>query len=392
MLREQAERQTAPLYVCPCCLNPVRGSVFTVANLPWSTFPLSGVECPVTKLEVAFCSVCGHYFQPDIDNNKLEFIYRHIYAESPWMAGDYASEIYRRPFMELFQRQPGAGPDAALLEIGCGDPEHLRPFARMGYRCFGIDPSPMASSPDLGEKISIIKGYLEESTFNQPVDVIILRSCLEHLGKLSSILRRCHSLLKPGGLIYLQVPNNGFTLTHRPPLFASHEHLHYFTRQSLGCLLSRNGFEPVEDNGDAEPSLISCWAKGPDWTAKNAFFWERENLIESQLHTFLAEWSRPVFYGYGMAFNWLLAKIDLRKYDFLIADDTSTFHGKTAPGTAVAVLPLSKCRTEEPGRAVLICASVMYHNQMLAKVRNQLPQTPVFGITSEGIVPLWEKK
>jgi SAM-dependent methyltransferase len=78
-------------------------------------------------------------------------------------------------------------------------------------------------------------------------DVVLMSEILEHIPKPRRALEEVHSLLRPGGALYLTTPNIGSlarrVLGSRWGVIAVPEHLHYFDLASLRRLLTSVGFE-----------------------------------------------------------------------------------------------------------------------------------------------------
>ena len=80
-------------------------------------------------------------------------------------------------------------------------------------------------------------------------DLIILNHTLEHLDDPSEVLKKIKLILKPEGIIYVDVPNAGSLsaklLGKRWPYLLPKEHKWQYTRASLGKLLESVGLRVV---------------------------------------------------------------------------------------------------------------------------------------------------
>jgi hypothetical protein len=71
---------------------------------------------------------------------------------------------------------------------------------------------------------------------------------LDHLTRANAALDRVAELLRPGGLIALELPDAGSRVARLlGPRWWSviPTHVHYFTRDSAATMLARHGFEPL---------------------------------------------------------------------------------------------------------------------------------------------------
>lgn len=140
--------------------------------------------------------------------------------------------------------------DGLLLDVGCGTGRDLEWFQRAGWRVSGVEMSPYAASrarARLG--CEILEGHFDEVAIEpRQFDAIRLSHVLEHLPSPRRSLERIHRLLRPGGLLWLEVPN---AASAERRLFGRYwfqwdlpRHLYHFTPQTLTRLLCETGFRP----------------------------------------------------------------------------------------------------------------------------------------------------
>lgn len=96
-----------------------------------------------------------------------------------------------------------------LLDIGAGRGELLRAASEAGWSAVGIEPS--ASFAEYAAKYSgatVRSETLEQCNFpDASFDVVILSAVLEHLYNPDEVIREIARILRPGGALYLDVPN-----------------------------------------------------------------------------------------------------------------------------------------------------------------------------------------
>jgi sarcosine oxidase delta subunit len=78
----------------------------------------------------------------------------------------------------------------------------------------------------------------------EPVDLVMCCHTLEHVSYPMDLVRDMKRYIKPGGLIYIEVPDEVDNLTNNPDTFKFHEHINLFTADSLQKILIMEGFEP----------------------------------------------------------------------------------------------------------------------------------------------------
>jgi SAM-dependent methyltransferase len=139
-----------------------------------------------------------------------------------------------------------------ILEIGCGRGLLLRHLAQLGHECHGIERSALAARRAAqSEELRVYTQPLEKCHFaDEYFDVVILWHVLEHLDHPQATLAQISRLLKPGGLLCLEVPNlsslqscsTGKNWFH---LDVEH-HLYHFSLNGLHQLLLSTGFNVEE--------------------------------------------------------------------------------------------------------------------------------------------------
>jgi len=80
-------------------------------------------------------------------------------------------------------------------------------------------------------------------------DVVLFNHSLEHMYNPVAILREVHRVLKPGGLLIINIPNAG---SFEAWLFSEYwtqwsppQHIFHFTKQTMARLLTMTGFHPL---------------------------------------------------------------------------------------------------------------------------------------------------
>lgn len=137
--------------------------------------------------------------------------------------------------------------DAAILDVGCGGGEFLLALRDYGYcNLWGVDISDYAAEPLARAGIRFHAGDL--SSAHLPLhsfDLIRMEHVLEHLSDPLETLRLCHSLLRPGGMIVLNVPNiDSLSFRLFGKSFAHLDlprHLYHYSPTSLRGLAHRAG-------------------------------------------------------------------------------------------------------------------------------------------------------
>jgi 2-polyprenyl-3-methyl-5-hydroxy-6-metoxy-1,4-benzoquinol methylase len=161
--------------------------------------------------------------------------------------------IFRPRAERLAELCSRLAPDAAeLLEVGAGFGTFCDEARRTGRfsRVVAVEPAPDLAAACRARGVEVIEAPIEAAELDgQAFDVIASFEVIEHLFSPLDLVRRCATLLRPGGLLVLTCPNvKGFDVAVMGPASdtVDHEHLNYFHAASLSHLAGRAGLETVE--------------------------------------------------------------------------------------------------------------------------------------------------
>ncbi|TAN08381.1 MAG: class I SAM-dependent methyltransferase [Rhodanobacteraceae bacterium] len=97
-----------------------------------------------------------------------------------------------------------------LLDIGCGNGAFLGRAAEMGWNVHGCEPDAKAVSACRQLGLDVVQGDAFDSSLDgREFDVITLSHVIEHVVDAPSLLRRIVTLLRPGGRLWMALPNPG---------------------------------------------------------------------------------------------------------------------------------------------------------------------------------------
>lgn len=233
---------------CPLCGSPEKELLFA------QRFTGIAGGSLLAGYDVVVCRRCGFGFADNLPRQTVfEAYYREMSKYENPERGGGLSDFDRRRLLGTADEIERLLPDreARILDIGCATGGLLDMLKGRGYRhLLGVDPSP--SCVELGRRlhgIEIVPGSLADLPPGLgSFDCVVLGAVLEHLVDLSGALRDMRSLLTPGGLLYVDVPDvSGFGCAgHAPPYQEfSVEHINYFSTGSLASLMRFNGFREV---------------------------------------------------------------------------------------------------------------------------------------------------
>jgi SAM-dependent methyltransferase len=215
-----------------------------------------GVRCAIFR-----CAGCGlifpdpmpiprHGMEQHYNLNTEEYFYFH--DQQAKCAG---AELALRTAASLI------GGKGRLLDVGAGRGELLRAARESGWEALGIEPSPaFAVEAERYSGSPVLRTPLDECNFPPgSFDVVILAAVLEHLYHPDETLAVVARILRKGGALFLDVPNEAglyfkvgnlyerMRFSRRTvnlaPTFSPY-HVFGFTPKSLRMLLASNKLEP----------------------------------------------------------------------------------------------------------------------------------------------------
>lgn len=160
------------------------------------------------------------------------------------------SSAYRAHLAQVvasLQRKIGRK-DARILEVGCGDGSLVRMLREQGFiHAYGIDPSLAAHArPEDYIVCGFFPRDLPADWTKNGFDVVIARHVLEHIETPTPFLQAMAAVLRPDGLLCIEVPDLDSTLQHG--LWSNFYQLHcnYFSELTLDRMLAALGFRCIE--------------------------------------------------------------------------------------------------------------------------------------------------
>ena len=211
----------------------------------------------IQGFDVGKCRHCGLvYVANPVDESELTELYTKEYyleLEGVEYSSDSTNLNLRRLFwfnrqrLDLMEKikEPGR-----LLDVGCGPGFFLASAQKRGWEVTGLDISIKAEAfAKRRFHLDIAVCQLEQAEFpGKSFDLITMWHVLEHMPHPRVTLRKAYELLKPDGLLLVQVPNvNSLPARMKRARFSEFSgpkfHRYYFSLTSLTRLLRLAGFK-----------------------------------------------------------------------------------------------------------------------------------------------------
>jgi len=275
--------------------------------------------------------------------------------------------------------------DSLVVEVASNDGYLLRNFVQLGIPVLGIDPAsgPAQAARDLG--IDTLEDFFGDALARElrdrsiQADLIVANNVLAHVADTLDFVRGLRTLIKPDGLISIEVPYVRDLIDHGEFDTIYHQHLCYFSLTSVITLLesqnlfvndvfrlpSHGGSLRIYASPNRCPSrnvrslLEQERAVGLNESDYYSEFSARVRSIRDELVEFLATLKRQgkLIAGYGAAakactlLNYCDIGAETVKY---IVDGNQHKHGLYMPGVRIPITGPDRLLREQPDYVLLL--------------------------------------
>ena len=221
--------------------------------------------CPVCKSKQASTIFCKNgfehvrcfscdmvYVSPVLTDEKVYAFYQNedsytsVLMNDLQVTMDFKKFHYGLDLIEEIVPQKGK-----LLDIGCGPGAFLKVAKEREWDVRGLEFNRFCIEQLRKDNIEVVDVQLKKAGFeSNSFQCITLWTVLEHVMEPDDLLSDVASILAPGGVVLILVPNvdslANRILHERSTTFAGESHVNLFNAKSLTMLLNNNGFETRE--------------------------------------------------------------------------------------------------------------------------------------------------
>jgi SAM-dependent methyltransferase len=235
---------------CPICERPGakravgrRGGAAHAAGL--------GVECRIAR-----CRGCGLLFPDPMPVPAAGLGQHYEVAPDEYFQQHDSAEKAGAARALLAQAEQLAGGRGRVLDIGSGRGEVLVAAREAGWEAVGVEPSPtFAEHAARRSGVEVRREPVERCDFDAgSFDAVILGAVLEHLYNPDETIREVARVLRPGGVLFVDVPNE-------EGLYFRLGNLYQRLRGRDWCVNLAPTFEPFHVFGFGPRSLRALLAK-----------------------------------------------------------------------------------------------------------------------------------
>lgn len=226
----------------------------------WGTYHLNLAP----PLEVVRCLSCGLlYMSPRPDEKTRSRMLSGIIPKNLSAYGRRTAEyveadrtratLFRDRLAEVGRLLPDAAHPMCILDIGTSGGTFLSEAQALGHTAVGLEPAMDGALVAASRGLYVCGGVAEQLPFpSNTFDLVHAHHVFEHLSDPLAAVIEAHRVLKPGGLIYVEVPNQLANImflrdrifrriSQRPRDKRSIHHLWFFSQPTLRLLFERGG-------------------------------------------------------------------------------------------------------------------------------------------------------
>jgi methylation protein EvaC len=267
---------------------------------------------------------------------------------------------------------------ASVVEFGCNDGTLLAALERRGMRALGVDLAANITELAREQGREVITGAFAPELVGKlrerlgTADLVTGSNVFAHNADPERILETADAILAPDGVLCLEVMYAGDLLEQLQWDTLYHEHLTFYSLDTLATLLRRFGFEPVDamrvpmHGGSLRVAAARIGVRQPAGSVADVGDWERERAVnDSATWSGFAEDCRRRIDAFGVTMRRLAESASIWAYgaagkatmwvnvcelDYLdaVVDASPLRHGKLMPGTHTPIVAPDEFRHHQP--------------------------------------------
>ena len=169
---------------------------------------------------------------------------------------DYEAVQEQNTFWELIKKSIFATspfPIKNCLDIGCATGNFLKLMQDSGVSTVGVELSPYSAQKARKKGLKVYTSKFEDLSFNETFALVTLFDLIEHVESPTSLLNNIKKIMAKDSLIVITTPNLRKSFLDKDQWIGylhSHEHLYFFTPETITALLRKTGFTVIKIDTD----------------------------------------------------------------------------------------------------------------------------------------------
>ena len=358
-----------------------------VGEHPVSSFFLQERNAPERKFRLMLgqCGTCGtiQLMQP-VPHEALVAPYDWLFAREP--------EGHLDTVVSQIVDLPGVTPESVIGALTSKDDTTIDRFKRLGFnhtwrveldRDLGVRNP--AANIETVQKLTTPSRMATIAARRGLADILIVRHIMEHAEDLRAFIEGIAALVKPGGILMVEVPDCSTSLRLHDYSMIWEEHSLYLTPETFAPLLEIGGFEgiradiyplPFENSlvqlarktkvpgpinvrasARAEVGLLAQYAKNFEPTRRE---------LRAKLERIRAERGPIALFGAGHLACAFASFMDVADLIDFVADDTPQKQNKFLPGSRLPIVP-SAALIERGIKLCLLALSISNEDAVIGR-------------------------
>jgi hypothetical protein len=221
---------------CGICESALLPEPLVIENVPDSTFEINDNK---TTLNLYECPICGAVQLCDVPLSQDYWVSK----KSIGVSSGYreAKKKKLKDFIAKYHDYMDS-----FSELGCGDGQYIEILKELGLKVDGLSD-------------------IDQCPFEERYDCTFIFYYLEHMPYPKSCMEIVYEMTNPGGIVYIEVPNYDYIVSHGIWLEFTKDHRFYYSKRSMTYLLTSCGFEIEEIDNTTDDCLTVVARKPKDW-------------------------------------------------------------------------------------------------------------------------------
>jgi len=385
---------------CRLCGSTKLDPVLTLRDTPFGDRYLppgkGASQANLIPLEVVQCGKCNN-FQTSVVV-EVKDMYEH-YLSRPGAVNKILSGAYEK-YAEHLQSLLNMSSEDLVVEIGSNDGLFASLYAKKGIRCLGVDPAQNLSDVAKERGVTTLSTFfgasVAEDVLNQHgnAKLIVANFMVANVADLDDFIAGIKKLLASDG-IYAMETNYVLDVVDNMQLeVINHEHITYFSVNSLSAFLKRHGLEIFRaQRVPSKSGSLRCYIQhvGSKFKIEDSVFdakdcevnygmflpsvWKpmEQNIehvrVASGLYFESKKSSGVAGYGSSIGATTLIYSLQIGQYLTALIDDDPYRQGLESPGFAIPTVSKDSIFSEPLKTKHCVVLAPRYASQIVANNR-----------------------
>ena len=222
---------------CRSC-NYIRSShIYTSPLLPEYIWPTKLVRKKMSSCKVYFCRNCSTYQLQNFTSKKIKSFYgsNSFNEENEIEKKKRLKKILKKYGVNFFDKKK-------ILDIGGGINEFSSLIKKRNNEVTILDFKISSKAKKYADK-SISMDFEKSNLKSNSFDIILMFHTLEHMKNPNKVCSKIKDILKPNGLLIVEIPNIDYYIQNLFYYSFFHQHLNMYGKRSLKNTLEHAGFK-----------------------------------------------------------------------------------------------------------------------------------------------------